>query len=73
MDPKFVPPKSASEFKRRADPITVPAAKSILHGLRVRREKAVAPIDEEIKFYKRVIDYKETGNPQYEGDKGTTA
>ena len=63
MDPhgKFLPPQTEDEFMKRAKDITPAAATSILSTLEARREELVKNIDAEIDFYKKVIDYRESG------------
>lgn len=61
MDPhgKFLPPQNEEEFKKRAEEIQLPAAKSILESLKHRRAALIQNIDQEIEFYEKVIALKE--------------
>lgn len=59
MQPKFQPPKTDAEFKERATKVTIDGARSIKKTLEARRAAAVKPFDEEIKYWDRVIDYKQ--------------
>lgn len=60
MNPRgtFLPPKTEEEFKERAKEVSVEAATSILDSLVQRRKALVATIDQEIKFYEKVIEFK---------------
>lgn len=56
MDSEFKPPQNEEEFKTRAKGITAEGARAIIKSLRSRREAVVKSLDEELKFYKRVLD-----------------
>lgn len=60
MQPTFKPPKTEDEFKERAKNVTADAAQNMINILRRRREAACKPFDEEIKFYKKVLESKES-------------
>lgn len=57
MDPhgKFLPPQTDEEFKERAKQVSTDAARSILKTLNARKQATVAAMNEEIKFYERVL------------------
>ena len=61
MQEKFKYPQNAEEFKKRADPVTVPGASSVLNALEQRLEKVAGPLKAEIQFFKDAIEYKKTG------------
>ena len=56
MDSEFKPPQTDAEFKSRAKNITANSARAIINSLRARREVLVKSLDDELKFYKRVLD-----------------
>lgn len=58
MQPSFKPPKTEEEFRERAGKITAVQAQNMIGILRKRREAACKPIDDEIIFFKRVLDTK---------------
>lgn len=59
MQPKFKAPATEAEFRERADKTTIEGARNLLGILRKQREDAVKPFDEEIKYWKKVVDYKQ--------------
>ncbi len=58
MDSKFVPPKDEKEFQERSAKVTAQAAQQMIKALRHRREAAIKPIDDEIRYYKKILDIR---------------
>ena len=56
MDSEFKPPQTDDEFKSRAKNISATSAKAVIHSLQARREALVKSLDEEVRFYKRVLE-----------------
>lgn len=56
---EFKPPASQDELKRRAADISIDGARAVINSLKKRKAAAIAPLDQEIKFYQDVIKLKE--------------
>lgn len=66
MESKFVPPVTKEDFLERASKVPAEGASALLNSLKQRRAALVRAVDEEIKFYEKVVELNKVGADKLE-------